>query len=408
MHELNEKKETSSRSLFGLSGMIFFMSDVRPGVGPFLSIFLKSFLQWSTDKVGLALGIADLTASICQIPSGLLVDSTKAKRFLLLVACLAISLSCFLILNFPFFQIILFSQGLIGVATAIIPPSIAAITLGLVGRTHFSKRVSINETWSHAGNVFTAAIVGFMGYLLGLQWILYLVILFAFLSIFFMSFINPHEINHLAARELTNDHNDKNKTPLSIYNFLKKGDLLIFCFSVFLFHFSNAAQLPLIGQLLSPKNPEISSIFMGACIILAQLVMIGVAYSMGFLMVSMGRKPLFLFALGVLPFRAFLYTLTENPFLLLSIQLLDGIGAGIFGVIGVVTISDIAKGTGRFNFSMGLMALSQGIGASLSNVMSGYIVNKLGFHAGFITLAAIAICGICFYGILMPETKDVK
>ena len=80
--------------------------------------------------------------------------------------------------------------------------------------------------------------------------------------------------------------------------------------------------------------------------------------------------------------------------------------AGIFGVIGVVTISDIAEGTGRFNFSIGLMALSQGIGALTSNVMSGYVVNNLGFNAGFFTLAGIALVGLCFYGMLMPETKN--
>jgi MFS family permease len=199
------------------------------------------------------------------------------------------------------------------------------------------------------------------------------------------------------------DNNDK---PLPIFKLLKKSYLLIFCFSVFLFHFSNAAQITLVGQLLTLKNPLISSLFMGACIILGQAVMIFVAYTLGFLMVRMGRKPLFLLGLGILPIRAILYTLSDNPFFILSVQLLDGIGAGVFGVIGVVTISDIAKGTGRFNFSMGLMALSQGIGASSSNVMAGYVANNLGFNAGFLALAGIALIGLCFYGIFMPETKN--
>lgn len=401
------KNTPSSRSLFGLNWMIFFMSDVRPGIGPFLSVFLKSHLNWSTDMVGVALGTTDLTAALCQIPSGLLVDSVKAKRFLLFLACLIISIACFLIIRFPLFQIVVFSQALIGISAAIIPPAIAAITLGLFRRQRFPKRISINETWSHAGNVVTAAIVGILGYVLGLQWIIYLVISFAVTSVFFLNFIVPKEINHDAAREFLENNDFKNsQKPLSIFNFLRQSDLLVFCVSVFLFHLSNAAQLPLIGQLLTSKNPAISSIFMGSCIILAQMVMIAVAYSMGFLMEIMGRKPLFLLALGVLPIRAILYTFADNPLFLLSIQLLDGIGAGIFGVIGVVTISDIAKGTGRFNFSIGMMALSQGIGASTSNVISGYVVNCFGFNTGFFMLASIGIIGICFYGIFMPETKN--
>lgn len=400
-----EKERPSLRSIFGLSWMIFFLSDVRPGIGPFLSIYLKSYLNWSTDIVGIALGTTDLAAAICQIPGGIVVDSVKVKRFLLFLACLIISLACILILNFPVFHIVIFAQALIGISAAIIPPAITAITLGLVGRERFPKRISINETWGHAGNVVTAAIVGISGYIFGLQWIVYLVIVFAATSMFFMRFINPKEINHAVARESIEDGNNV-KEPLPILKFLRESYLLIFCFSVFLFHFSNAAQLPLIGQLLSLKNPAISSIFMGACIILAQVVMVLVAYSMGYLMEHWGRKPLFLFGLSVLPVRAILYTLTDNPLLLLSVQLLDGIGAGIYGVIGVVTISDIAKGTGRFNFSIGLMALSQGIGASTGNVIAGFVVNNLGFNAGFFTLAAVAIAGVCFYGISMPETKN--
>lgn len=403
---MNTEKQPSSRSIFGLNWMIFFMSDVRPGIGPFLSIFLKSSLNWSTDLVGIALGTMDLTAAVSQVPSGLLVDSLKCKRFLIFFACMAISIGCLVIFNYPQLGTVIFAQSMIGIAAAIIPPAIAAITLGLVGRQRFPKRISINETWGHTGNVVTAATVGILGYLLGLQWILYMVIVFAGTSIFFLFLIKSREINHDVARELTENHDGSHKTPLPIFTFLKESYLLVFCFSVFLFHFSNAAQLPLIGQLLSIKNPAITALFMAGCIILAQMVMVFVAYSTGFLMNVMGRKPIFLLGLGILPIRAILYTLTDNPIILLSIQLLDGIGAGIFGVIGVVIVSDIAKGTGRFNFSLSLMALSQGIGASSSNVMSGYVVNNFGFNTGFITLACIAVVGLCFYGIFMPETKN--
>ncbi len=403
---MRNEKRVSGSSLFGLNGMIFCLSDVRPGIGPFLSIYLKSFLHWNTEMVGIALGATDLTAAVSQIPSGLLVDSTRHKRFLLFLACLLISLACFLILKFPRFPVVIFAQSSIGIAAAIIPPTIAAITLGLVGRERFPKRQSLNETWGHAGNVATAAVVGILGYFLGLPWIIYLVIFFAASSVFFLQFIKAKDIDHAAARELRDDGNDSSKRPLSLSTYLKSSYLLIFCFSVFLFHFSNAAQLPLIGQLLSQKNPAESSLFMGGCIILAQFVMMGVAYSLGVLMNLMGRKPIFLVGLLALPIRAILFTLTENPIILLSFQLLDGIGAGIFGVVGMVTISDIAKGTGRFNFSVGLMALSQGCGAALSNALAGYIAKNYGYHASFLTLASIALIGLLFYWICMPETKN--
>lgn len=52
------------------------------------------------------------------------------------------------------------------------------------------------------------------------------------------------------------------------------------------------------------------------------------------------------------------------------------------------------------------MALSQGIGASLSNVMAGYVVSQLGFNSGFLMLACIGLFGLFFFGIFMPETKN--
>ncbi|WP_068468911.1 MFS transporter [Candidatus Protochlamydia phocaeensis] len=397
----------SLRTLFGLNWMIFCLSDVRPGIGPFLSIFLASMPEWNTSRIGLALGAMDLMAAISQVPSGWLVDSLKIKRFLIFLACLAISVGCSLILNFPKLVPVIFAQALIGIAAALLPPAIAAITLGLVGRQSFPKRISINETWGHAGNVITAASVGIVGYLLGHQWILYMVIVFASGSIFFLGFINPKEINHRVARELP-EENRQPLAPMPISQLFKETHLLAFCFACFLFHLSNAAQLPLVGQFLSKMNPKIDSLFMAGCIILAQFVMIGVAYSTGFLMNRWGRKPIFLLALGVLPIRALLYTLTENPILLLSIQLLDGIGAGIYGVIAVIIISDIAKDTGRFNFSFGLMALAQGAGASASNILAGYIANQWGFNTSFIVLACIAIADLCFYGLCLPETKNQK
>jgi MFS family permease len=107
----------------------------------------------------------------------------------------------------------------------------------------------------------------------------------------------------------------------------------------------------------------------------------------------------------VLPIRGLLYTVTANPYALVGIQLLDGIGAGIFGVVGVLVIADLTRGTGRFNLMQGALATATGLGAAASNLMTGYIVQAAGFNVGFLTLAAIAAGALAFYGLAMPETK---
>ena len=88
-----------------------------------------------------------------------------------------------------------------------------------------------------------------------------------------------------------------------------------------------------------------------------------------------------------------------------GIQLLDGVAAGIFGVISVLFASDLMRGTGRFNLAQGLTALSVGIGATLSNVTAGFVVQWFGYSAGFLYLTGIAACALLFFLLLMPETK---
>jgi MFS family permease len=103
--------------------------------------------------------------------------------------------------------------------------------------------------------------------------------------------------------------------------------------------------------------------------------------------------------------RGLLYCLSISPVLLVTVQLLDGIGAGIFGVVSVVVVADLTKGTGRFNLTQGALATATGVGAGLSNLVAGFVVQSAGFDAGFIMLAAIAAVGTVFFAVAMPETR---
>jgi MFS family permease len=101
-----------------------------------------------------------------------------------------------------------------------------------------------------------------------------------------------------------------------------------------------------------------------------------------------------------------LYTLTNTTSALLAIQLLDGVGAGIFGVVSVLVIADLTQGTGRFNFTLGAISTAVGIGASLSQVIAGSIVHHFGSNSGFFFLAAVALVAFGILYFFMPETRD--
>jgi MFS family permease len=119
---------------------------------------------------------------------------------------------------------------------------------------------------------------------------------------------------------------------------------------------------------------------------------------------SWGRKPLFLAGFIILPIRGMLYTFSDDPYWLVGVQLLDGVGAGLYGALFPLIVADLMEGTGRFNVALGAVMTAQGIGASLSTALAGLIVIQAGYSAAFLTLALIATVGALVFLFGMPET----
>ena len=400
-----ERRRTpSSRSLSGLDGVNFLMADVQNGVGPYLSVFLAGSRHWQAGPIGIAMAASSVTAAICQIPAGLLVDGSRWKRLLVTISGLVVGLGCLLIVLFPGFRAVLAAQAMLGAASAVIPPTVAALSLGIVGRRLMPARISRNEVFNHAGSFAAAGLAGACGHYLGNDWIFYLVCLFAVASAATVLLIRPGEIDHELAR---GGEAPEACEPVGVRDVLGRRNVIVFVVSVVLFHFGNAAMLPFAGQVLAKAHPGSDTVALSACIIAAQLVMVGVSWAVGRAMrAGIGRKPIFLVALATLPVRGVLFSFTTSPYGVVAIQLLDGIAAGIFGVISVIIAADLTRGTGRFNLVQGIVALAVGIGASLSNVVGGYVVQVFGYPAGFLGLAAVALCALIFFLAFMPETGE--
>ena len=405
-----ETRHPSQRSLRGLDGVNFLMADVRDGLGPYLSVFLKGSEHWQPGAIGIAIAASNVSAALFQIPAGALVDSLRIKRLLVALSGLAVAAGCLLIALFPRFGSVLAAQILIGGASAIIPPALAALGLGLVGRKRLDDRISRNEGFNHGGNFVAAILAGALGQRLGYTWIFYLVCAFGAASAAVVAVIRSGEIDHDVARggEAV-DETTGLAEPLAIRDLFKRRALMVFLVSVVLFHFGNAAMLPMAGQVLAQAHPGTDTLALSACIVAAQAVMVGVAWAVGRAMANgVGRKAIFLVALAILPVRGVLFSFTSNPLGVIAIQLLDGVAAGIFGVIAVVIAADVMKDTGRFNLAQGLVALAVGVGAALSNLVSGFVVQGFGYPIGFLFLAAVALAALVFFALLMPETREAE
>src|SRR5713101_9419540 len=161
-----------------------------------------------------------------------------------------------------------------------------------------------------------------------------------------------------------------------------------------LFHFANAPLLPLVGQKLALANRELATAMMSSCIIAAQLVMLPIALLAGRRADKWGRQPILLVGFAILPVRAVLYILSDDSAWLIAVQLLDGVGAGIFGALTPLVVADLMRGTGRYNLALGAVATFQGIGASTSGLFAGILVDRLGYSAAFLNSGAVGVIAL--------------
>ena len=405
LNQCDLDQKASKQSLRGLDWLNFLLADVQTGVGPFLAIYLASY-HWNEQRVGLALTIGGIAGIVSQTPAGGLVDRLKSKRSLIAAGVIALAIGALLIAYFPAFWPVVIAQTLIGVMSSVFMPAIAAISLGIVGHRLFSRRQGRNQTFNSAGNVTAAVLMGLIGYFISNRAVFFFVTALAAPTILSLFLIRPDEIDFERARGARYGADDA--TPARIWDLLKDRPLMIFLCCAVLFHFANAAMLPLLGEMLAKGKGRSSMMFMSACVVTTQLTITLFAGWAGCTAGSWGRKPLLLIGFGVLPIRGVLYTLTKSIYLLVGIQVLDGVGAGIFGVVSVLVIADLTRGTGRFNLTLGAIATAVGIGAALSQAIAGAIVHHSSDSAGFLFLAVVAAAAFVILWLLMPETLGWK
>lgn len=384
----------------------FFLADVRDGLGPYLAVYLLTEQHWDEARIGLVMSIATIAGIVAQTPAGALVDATRAKRMVMVVAAIMVTSASLSLPLFPSFGPVAISQGIAQAAAVVFPPAIAAVSLGIFGHAAFTRRIGRNETFNHAGNAVAAGLVGVFAYWFGPTVVFYLLGTMAIASLVSILAIPERAIDHDLARGL-HDAETGSDQPSGVAILLTCRPLLIFAICVVLFHLSNAAMLPLVGQKLALQDKNMGTSLMSACIVAAQLVMVPFAMLVGAKADQWGHKRFFLTALLILPMRGALYTLSDNPVWLVGVQLLDGVGAGIFGAIFPVIVADLMRNTGRFNVAQGAVITAQSIGAALSTTLAGYVVVGAGYSAAFITLGAVAAIGAVICLLALPETRQI-
>lgn len=398
--------EAPARSLKGLDWVSLLMADVRDGVGVYLSVYLLTVRNWEADDIGIVIAAPGLVGILVQAPAGALIDRTPHKRLLLMVASVIIALCCLAVVVSDGFVPILLSQAVVGLTQSVYVPCVAAITLGIVGHAALSQRIGRNESFNHLGNMLAAIIAGLIGRFISYEGIFYFSIVQCLMLLAAVFIIREKDIDHNLARGAV-DTEQTAPSVAGMKELFANRKIMLFTLAMALFHLSNGAMLPLVGQKMGLVDKQNSSLYLSAAIIMAQGVMVFVATFSG-RKAENGRKKIMMLAFLLLPVRALLFTFIDNPYALTGIQLLDGIGAGIFGVVSILMIADLSRGTGRFNLLQGVVYSAIGLAVALSSILAGFVVKNFGYPIGFSTLAGIGVLGFLFFWMFVPETKDIS
>lgn len=377
---------------------------MQTGFGPFVSVFLTT-QKWTQIDIGLVLSAAGFVSLIGQMPGGALVDAARSERRVAGFAIVAICISALGYAALPVFPMVLSAAILHSLASCILGPAIAAISLGLVGHAAIGERFGRNARFAAVGNGLAAGAMGACGYLFSARAVFIVTVLLLVPALLALRAIRPAEIDPERAHGAT-PRRKTVKSPIKPGELLHKRPLLIFAGCLLLFHLANAAMLPLMGSVVTMRSAHWATLLIAACIVVPQLLVAALSPWVGRRAQIWGRRPLLLIGFAALPIRGLLFALVKNPELLVVVQLLDGITAAVFSVMVPLVVADLTRGTGRFNLGQGIVGTFVGIGASLSATIAGVMSDQLGSPAAFAGLAVIALVGLAAVWLLMPETRD--
>ena len=399
----------SRRSLRALDALAFLAPDIQGGVGPFLVVFMAGTLAWDPQRIGTVMFVSALVGLAVQAPAGALIDSVRHKPRWIAGAISLIAVSLLVMANWPSYGVILAGQSLIGAAGTLVAPAIAATSLGMVGRAGLDARIGRNAAITAAGTVLWALGTGWVGHAFGPHAMFFYAVAMALPTIAAALRIRHHDIDLQLARGADAEPPvASSSVPGARAARWYDHRLLVLLACAFLFHLANAAMLTLVAQKVGTRAGTSAALWLSGGVIVTQLVTIPIGLAVGRWAPRLPRKPIFLVGFAVLPVRGLLYLLADSPSALLALQLLDGIGAGIFGVMLTLTISDLTRGSGHFNFALGLGAACVGLGAALSNLVGGAVAHAAGYGTAFAVLAGLAAGALTLFAVAMPETRETR
>ncbi|MBV8401034.1 MAG: MFS transporter [Acetobacteraceae bacterium] len=395
----------AKRSLLGLDWLNFLVAAMQMGFGPFLSVYLTAHF-WNPEAIGVAFSIGTAAAIAAQVPAGAAVDAIPSKPLAAGVAVLAISIAAAAIALMPVPWVVMAALVLQTVASCMLTPAIAAITLALSHQEQFGERLGYNVRFAAIGTGVAAAVMGVVAHWLSERAVFVLAACLGSAALIALRAIHsdditgaPSRTNHLSAVP----HHKRTRRPHQIRYLWRDPRLQLCAGSMGLFQLGNAAILPLAASAIARTNGHLATLIVPIAIIIPQALAAALSPWFGRLADRLGRRRVALIGFAALPIRAALFATIDSPLLMLCYQVLDGISASVIGVLLPLVVADVTRRGGRFNLGMGIVGLAVGIGATLSNWIGGAIANHFGYVPAFAALGVAGLAAFLLIWFRMPN-----
>ena len=387
----------AGRSARALDLLNFFLADVQTGFGPFVAVYLTAH-KWTQGQIGLALSLGTIVALAGQVPAGMMVDAAQNKRRIAGIGLVGVMAAALLLALWPAELPVLIAETLHALASCVISPAIAAISLHLVGHQALGERLGRNARFGSIGNGLAAGVMGVGGLYLSSRAVFWFTAVLCVPAL--LALIAIGRGGH-ARRQTTVHPFDR----AGLVQLFRDRRLLIFGGCVLLFHLSNAAMLPLAGAAVTMRAGSFANLIIGACIVVPQGVVALASPWVGRRAADYGRRSMLLLGWLALPVRGVLLAVLPGPYLLVAGQAISGISAAVFGVMLPLIAADLTRGSSHFNLCLGVLGLAVAGGAALSTGYAGWVADAVGMRAAFFSLAFAGLAGTLLVLAAMPETK---
>jgi len=366
--------------------------------GAFIPVYLTS-QAWTQTYIGAVLTVGMVASMASQVPAGLLVDALGRRRRLVLYWAAAATGVVPVVLAFmPRHLPVLMAMTAQAVAGSVLSPAIAATSLALVGRGGLGERAGRNGRYGSIGAGLGAAVMGASGYFGSLRLAFVVAALLTVPALLAIRAIGP-DVGEPTVADV------RQPGLVRPFRLLRDPRLLIYAGCVALFQVASIAVIQLSAVDVTARLGARGALVIAAFVIVPQVVVAAISPWIGREAERIGHRPALLAGYATVPLRGVLFATIGNPYWLVPVQVLEGLGGATFGVMLPLVAADLTQGKGNFTLCLSLLGLAGGAGTAISTALAGWCSDRFGRTAAFWVLAVAGMAAVALVAAAMPETR---